>query len=75
MEEKNSWNDQKESLRRVGSVGVSSLTGKIQKQGVFAFAFSSAWLSLSLLLLTHFLMVKEMAVNVKYLETCIAKGI
>ena len=75
MEDKNGWNDQKESLRGVGRVGVSSLTDKIWKLGVFAFAFSSAWLSLSVLLLTCFLIVKEMAVNFKYLETCITKGV
>lgn len=58
-------------------MGVSSLTDKVWKQGVFAFAFafSSVWLSLSVLLLSCFLMVKEMAVNFKYLETCITKGV
>lgn len=52
-----------------------SLTVKTWKLGVFAFAFSSARLRLSVLLLTQFLMVKEMAVDFKYLETCITKGI
>lgn len=75
MEGKNSWNDQKDALRGVGRAGVSSLTDEVWRGGGFAFAFSSAWLNLSVLLLTRFLLGKEMAVHFKYAEPCITKGV
>ena len=40
MEDKNSWNDQKESSGGVGRVGVPSLTEEMWKQGDSASAFS-----------------------------------
>lgn len=70
MEDMSSWNDQKEALKGVGRVGVSSLTGELWRQGN---AFSS--MGVTLLLLPLFLTVKEMAVNFKCSQTCITKGV